>query len=325
MLDLFQNTRNASQMDETLEIVANGINGNELNEESDDNENGNETVDDDDDEVVVLNERPDPPAKRIKLQVPEFLQKNPARDTWRPIETPKPNTKLGIASICPKICFFFLRDECVEGDKCYDSHILPSESDVSQALNACGTEKAAKLLHVIVARCPKVLHQFFPTFIEFFAQHNMKDDLIEAIAICERQQDKNRQFTFFQHLMKAFNQIGEQYTTAMETILMNLQYARSDVIDTLLNMNLVDGVGVSDFLCVFRSLNQQRYRFNHAIIDRLMYLCTQSENALSEEKLHEFLKLIFNILRNNKPAQRLLDKHCYDRYIELYHRTIKAR
>lgn len=301
-----------SETDETFINGGNGMNGME-------HDHNGQTVEDD--EEIVFSEWSEPPIKRSKLQVPAFVQHKPARATWRPIEPPKPSSKLGIEMICPNICFFFLRDECVEGENCYDSHTFPSESDVSQSLNACGPEKAAKLLHVIVARCPKLLELFFHTFIDFLVQNNAKDDLIEAIAICEREQDKNKQFTFFQHLTKALIRIGETYTTAMETILMNLQCARSDIVDTLLNMNLVDDIRVGDFLSVFRSLNQKRYRFNHLIIDRLMYLCSQSESVLPSDKLHEFLRLIFNILRKNRPAQKLLNKNYYNCYMMLYRKA----
>lgn len=267
------------------------------------------------------------PIKRTKLDVPAFLQKNPISATWRPVDEPKPIKTLGIESICPNICFYFLRDDCVEGENCYYLHELPADSDVSQALAKCGVQDAAKLLTVVFARCPKLLQRYFHVFVTFFANQNAEDELIETIGICERETDKEKQFQYFQQLIRAFIRIGTPYATVMQKIFWQLDYKKQkDVVDTLLNMNLVDGIGVSEFLSVFELLNEQYFPFNAVIINRLMFLCTQSENVLSAEQLVEFVRLIFAILRNNskKGISRALDQKCYNNYIRLYNRTRTA-
>lgn len=297
-------------------IIQNGVNTNGADDESMDVES----------DTIWMDERNQPPINRTKLQTPTFvLKKLPARDVWQTIEkSTSINTKLGIETICPNVCFHFLRDECVEGENCYYSHEFPDDTNVSQALITCGTENAAKLFHIIVARCPKVLHRFFSTFIAYFVEHNSKTDLIDAIAICERERD-NRQFTLFQHLITGLMSIGETYITSMEIILTNLQYSNSDIVDTLLNINLVKGVNVSEFLSVFYSLNEKHYPFNRKMIDRLIYICTQSESVCPADQLKEFVRLIFEILRSNKKSdlKNSLNKVWYKRYLLLYQRFFK--
>lgn len=297
-------------MDESIELFQNGI------------DSSDEHLDD-----VNFDDEPTLPIKRTRFNVPAFLQKQPTPVTWRPIEQPKSVTNLGIESICPNICFFFLRDECIEGEKCYYLHELPPDAEVSRALAECGVKNAAKLLNVIIARCPKVLQQFFHVFVKFFADQNSKDELIETIAICQREKDKEKQFQYFQQLIDAFIRIGEPYEAAMQIVLWNIDYNKQgDVADTLLNMDLVDGIGVGEFLDFLNSLNENHFYFNDIIINRLMLLCTQSENALPADQLMEFGRLIYNILRNNKrkPTQRDLNRKDYNNYIQLYNRIRRA-
>lgn len=291
------------------------------------NQNDDETIEEDD-EWILVGEQLEEPIKRTKFEKPGFLRKQtPPIGIWQSLEKQPPTEKLGIETICPNVCFYFLRDECVEDDKCYDLHELPNESSVSQALTACGTINSAKLFHVIVARCPKVLHRFFNTFITYFAEQNSKADLIAAIAICERERNKERQFTFFQQLTKALIKIVGTYTNAMENILENLHYTHSDVVDILLNINLVENISVNEFLSVFHSLNEKHYRFNQKMIERLMYLCTQSESILPMDKLEQFVRLIFLILKANQKTQihKSLDMICYRRYLRLYDSIYKKR
>lgn len=313
MVDSLQITRNASQNGMNGEILETTENGeNEIEKED---EAASENV-----ETVSYGERNGLTATQTKLQVPLFLRKMPALIVVAPPEKPKQPSKIGIETICPNICLYFLQDECVEGDNCYYLHELPPDSDVTKALAACDSTKVVKLFMVIIARCAKLLQQYFHVFVEYLAERELKDDLIAAIAICERERDINNRLVYFQHLIKAFIRSGETYTTAMHTIFVNVKCMHSDLADTLLNTNLVDGIAVSDFLSVFRSLNEQHYRFNKNVIDRLMYLCTQSENALPTDKLSEFARLIFNILRTNKPATKYLNKDYYYSYNRLYNR-----
>lgn len=301
-------------MDESIAIIqnSNNTNGEHLDDVNFDVDGPSEPV----------------PIKRIKLNVPAFLQKQPTRVTWRPIEEPKPIKNLGIESICPNVCFFFLRDDCIEDENCYYSHELPPDADVIRALAECGIDDAAKLFTIVIARCPKLLQQYFHVFVTYFAEKNSKEKLIETIAICQRETDKEKQFEYFQHLIDAFIRIDEPYGTAMQIIFWNLDYNKQkDVVDTLLNMNLVDGIGVSEFLDVFDALNKKHFIFNEIIINRLMLLCTQSENALPAKQLVDFVHLIFNILRNNKRKEfiKVLDKECYNCYIRLYDRIRRVR
>lgn len=288
-------------------------------------QNGNNTPDEHLDDVhFVVDEPSEPvPIKRTKLNVPKFLQRQPVRATWRPIVEPKPVKSLGIESICPNVCFFFLRDDCVENERCYHSHELPPDADVARALAKCGIDDAAKLLTVVIARCPKLLRQYFHVFVTFFALQQSREKLIETIAICQRETDKRKQFEYFQQLIGAFIRLDVPYPMAMQTIFWHLDcHKQRDVVDTLLNMNLVDGVGVSEFLDVFDALNKQNFIFNEMIVNRLMLLCTQSEHVLPIQPLGDFARLIYEILRNNKRIrfQKILDKECYNNYIRLYNR-----
>lgn len=321
MVDLLNITPSAIQ-DETEHTAAVGnvenTNGFHTNEDA---EIVNEMTDN-----VTLSEDDSPP-KRIQLQTPVFLKPAP-KSTWKPIatENQKRATQLGIESIFPNICFYFLRDDCVEGDQCYDSHEMPSNDDVGQKLAECGSANAAKLFRIIIARIPKLVHQYFHTFVNFLADHQLKDDLNDTITICERQSDEKIRTKFFQQLVQAFIRSGETYSTTMVWIYWNLEKANDDVIlDTLLRINLVEGTSVSEFLSPFRSLNECRYHFNEHIVKRLLFLCVQSENALPKDSLEEFARLIFEILKNNFHVQKKLDKDIYDRYMKLYGRIRKQR
>lgn len=266
------------------------------------------------------------PHERSKLRVPAFIQRKPASALVEVAVKPNQSTKLGIESVCPRICFYFLRDECVEGENCYNLHELPSDDDVRQKLIEMGNESAGKLFHTIIARCPKLLQRYFSLFIDFFVEHKSQHDLIRAVAICEREPDPNKRFDLFQYLINAFVREGCTYTTAMQTIFWRLnRNITIDVVNTLLNMNLVDGVGVDEFLNVFCSLQSQRYRFHPLIISRLMYLCTQSQAVLPHDKLDEFARLIFGILRSNEHTRGKLTKDCYESFLEMWNRIFKRR
>lgn len=326
MLDSSQNLRISIQNDmvDSVTAIENGENQTDedeiLNENlhnADDIQNIDDDNDDDDDAM-------EPPSnKLLKLAMPEFIQPKPIA-SWKvvTVDDPKRNTKLGIETICPNVCHFFLHDDCIEGKHCYNSHELPTDDMVRQRLIECGVENTDKLFRVIIARCPKLLQRYFQVFVDIFAEHHSKEYLISTICICERECNKDKRFDLFQQLIKAFIKCGETYKTAMETILFNVENMGQDMVNTLLNMNLVDGIGVSDFLAVFRSLNNHRYVFNKHIINRLMYLCTQSEDALPTEKLIEFSKLIFSILKNNKQVHqnKSLDQTYYKSYTSLYNR-----
>lgn len=277
-------------------------------------DNNNEAVDVDD----AVNESPN---KILKLQTPKFIKPKPLA-CWQPVAVENCNrsAKLGIETICPDICFFFLHDECVEGEHCYNSHELPEPSIVRQRLIGCGAENASKLFRIIVARCPKLLHPYFCVFVNIFAELRLTAHLIATICICERERNREKRFELFQQLIQAFIKCGETYKSAMETILYNAETMNQDTVDTLLNMNLVTGIGVSDFLGVFQSLNKHRFIFNEPIIDRLMFLCTHSEDALPTDKLTDFARLIFDILKSNKHVLRTLNKIYYHNYIQLYER-----
>lgn len=257
--------------------------------------------------------------KQFKLETPAFLKPKPKAIWKTENEIPKRVDKLGIESIFPNICLHFLRDDCVEGENCYDTHELPSNADICQKLDECGTENAAKLFRIIIARNSKLLHQYFQTFVDYFGEHKRKDYLIETICICERQLDEKCRLTFFQQLVRAFIRSGETYTTAMVWIFFNLGNADNNTLDILLNINLIDGINVSDFLSVFRTLNDYRYRFNVHIVNRLIFLCTESKYALDDKILLEFTQLICIILKSNHNSgvHRTLNKDYYKQYLQL--------
>lgn len=324
MFDSSQIIRISIQNDmvDSVTAIGNGENQTEVDEISIENlhsENADDIQMDDVDDSM------EPPSnKLLKLEIPEFIQPKPIA-SWKvvPVDDQKRNTKLGIETICPNVCNFFLHDDCIEGEHCYNSHELPTDDMVRQRLIDRGVENTEKLFRVIIARCPKLLQRYFHVFVDIFAEHQSKEYLIGTICICERESNKDKRFELFQQLIKAFIKCGETYKTAMETILFNVENMGQDMVNTLLNMNLVDGIGVSDFLAVFRSLNKHRYMFNKHIINRLMYLCTQSEDALPTEKLIEFSKLIFSILKNNKHVHqnKSLDQDYYKSYMSLYNRN----
>lgn len=318
-ITISNDARNSVIVMETDEIemeneLATEIPQNEFTADNDDD------FDDEDDDDSAEEEEPN---KILTLQTPAFLHPKPIA-CWKPVtvENLKRITKLGIETICPNICLFFLHDECIEGEHCYNSHELPAEDVVRQRLIDCGVDNSAKLLRIIVARCSKLLQKYFHLFVDIFVEHQKKEHLFDMISICERELDKDKRFKFFQLLAKALIECGETYKTAMEMILFNVGIADQDIVDTLLNMNLVDGISVSDFLGVFQLLNERQFTFNKHIINRLMYLCTHSEAALPTEKLIEFAVLIFGILKKNRHVQKSLNKNDYKCYIQLYNHHV---
>lgn len=266
----------------------------------------------------------EPPIKPTKLQFPSFTRKRKSTEiSWKTAKKPNHSSKLGIESVCPDICFFFLRDECVEGDDCCNSHELPTGDDVRQKLHELGAENTAKLFQVVIARCPKLLQNYFTLFVDYFVEQNLKSDLIKTIYICANQPEQKERFEYFQYLINAFIRSGDTYSTAMHRIFLNLRKITMEVANTLLNMNLVPGIDVEEFLNVFHSLSESRYQFHSNIINRMMYLCTQSEAVLSFDKISEFAQLILAMLKNNKQAQRCLQKDWYNSFLKLYNRILK--
>lgn len=72
---------------------------------------------------------------------------------------------------------------------------------------------------------------------------------------------------------------------AMTKIYFELDKRHGDMVDTLLNPTLVNGIGVYGFLSVFPTLCEHRYRFTGDIVNRLMYLCIESTNTPNDDKI----------------------------------------
>lgn len=254
-------------------------------EESDDE---NISIDLDGEMDVDIEIRP----KKPIIRLPPFAAKIKSKRKPKPEQMPKKADEkcLGIEIIVPNICFPFLRNGCVEGENCYYPHEFPTTDAVYERIVECGPENAATLFHVIVARCPSLLERYYETFVEFFALHLRRLDLIKTIAICERDNSEDNKKKKFRYLVKAFVQSGLSYQLTIRTILTGLNDVNIANITVLLDLRIVNGTTLNDLFEVLQALViDTEFIFKPAIGNFLLTVC----NRHNELKLVHLVKNLF--------------------------------
>lgn len=231
--------------------------------------------------------------KKPVIKLPPFAAK--AKSKRKPLPEPKKaeEKRVGVESIVPNICFPFLYGGCVEMENCYYPHEFPTTDDVYERIVKCGPENAAKLFHVIVARCPSLMDRYFETFVEFFALHLRRDDLAKTIAICERDTSEDNKKEKFRFLIKAFVQSGLSYQLTIRTILTGLNDVTIANITLLLDLRIVNGTTLNDLFEVLEALViDTEFIFKPALGNFLLTVC----NRHNEMNL---ARLVMNLFRSN--------------------------
>lgn len=254
-----------------------------------------QNVDENDDENIFINLdgemdvdveiRPQKPV----IKLPPFAAKTKAKR--KPMPKKVEEKRVGVESIVPNICFPFLYNNCVEMENCYYPHEFPTTDEVYERIVKCGPENAAKLFHVIVARCPPLLERYFETFVEFFGLHLRRNDLARTIAICERDNNEDNKKKMFRFLVKAFIQSGLSYQLTIRTILTGLNDVNIANITLLLDLRIANGTTLNDLFEVLQALVMDtEFIFKPALGNYLLTVC----NRHNEMQLVHMVK---NLLR----------------------------
>lgn len=227
--------------------------------------------------------------KKPMIKLPPFAAK--IKTKRKPMPKKAEEKRIGVESIVPNICFPFLYNSCVEMENCYYPHEFSTTDEVYERIVKCGPENAAKLFHVIVARCPSLLDRYFETFVEFFALHLRRNDLAKTIAICERDNNEDNKKKKFRFLIKAFIQSGLSYQLTIRTILTGLNDVNIANITLLLDLRIVNGTTLNDLFEVLQALVMDtEFIFKPALGNFLLTVC----NRHNEMKL---VHLVKNLLR----------------------------
>lgn len=246
-------------------------------------QNDIDNIDDIEIDFDEINIKVNPQPKTIKLILPKafiFKEYKPMQLPTTPTPTPKPIRKqLGIESILPNICFPFLRDECVEFERCLDSHEFPSDDEMYERLVKYKPEQMSKLFHIIIARHPNLLNRFFKIFMEYFALHVHRAALVKTIDMCEREPELLQKIEKYRFLIKSFMQSGFTIDDTMTTILKAINDSNGSL-SMVLDPRVMAGVNVGNILNIVKALDATpEYAFNGVIINYLMEICIKTKNA----------------------------------------------
>lgn len=230
--------------------------------------------------------------KKPVIRLPPFAIQMKSKRKSMPEQIPKKTEekRVGVECIVPNICFPFLYNGCVEMDNCYYSHEFPTTDMVYERIVECGPENAAKLFHVIVARCPSLLELYYKTFVEFFALHLCRIDLAKTIAICERDTNEDNKKEKFRFLIKSLIQSGLSYQLTIRTILTGLIDVNIANITLLLDLRIVNGTTFNDLFEVLQALViDTEFIFKPALGNFLLTVCIRH----NEMKLVHLVKNLF--------------------------------
>lgn len=242
--------------------------------------------------------------KLIPLKMPRFAIPKKPKSTIEKVQK-----RLGIECIFPGICFPFLNDDCVELGNCYYSHALPSNDDVYERLVKFGAEKMGKLFHTMIARVPCLLNRYFEIFVEFFALHTQRGELMKTIAICERELARSKEDSKFRFLIKSFMQSGLSYETSMQHILLGL--SNTDILPMLLNIRMVQGITMKNICNIVEVLvSYPEFVFKPSFTEYLMEICIQTRDK-------DLIPLVMRILRDFRQISGL-DQNVYLSYVRIY-------
>lgn len=247
----------------------------------------------DDEMDVDIETRP----KKPVIKLPPFAAKIASKRKPTPKQMPQEakDKRVGVESIVPNICFPFLSNGCVEMENCYYPHEFPTTDKVYERIVKCGPENAAKLFHVIVARCPSLLDRYFETFVEFFALHLRRNDLAKTVVICERDNNEENKAKKFRFLVKAFVQSGLSYQLTIRTILTALNDVNIANITLLLDLRIVNGTTLSDLFEVLQALVMDtEFIFKPVLGNYLLTTCNR----------HNDMKLVLLVKNLLRPSNR---------------------
>lgn len=255
-------------------------------------------------------EKCDEQQQRIPVYLPRFLKPRPPNDSATPTAA-HTNERLGIELLFPGICMHFLHDECVEMNRCIRLHELPSAEQVYMRLCEHDAGQMAKLFNVIIVRCAKLLHIYFKTFLDFFAMHWQRDDLIKAIGVCERTTNDDVRGHQFQTLVLAFMLSGMSYEATMQTILAHLTSKTSRSINFVLTASIVEQASNDSVARIVSMLVRKKTLIEPATIDRLMTMFLDTHN-------NQLANCIVHALEVQHWVRAQLNRTLFERFMHAY-------
>lgn len=217
--------------------------------------------------------------RRIPVFLPSFAKLRQPPQNYSNETKSKLPQRPGIETIWPNMCMHFLRDGCVESDRCLRSHELPDGNIIYQRLCEHDAGHIAQLFHVIIVRCAKLLQLYFTNFLDYFGMHWQRDDLIKTISICEPCTNIEMKTQYFQHLVLAFMRSGMSYEATMQTIFAHMKNQSNRSKNVVLNASIVENVTIDGLPRVIRTLLSRRMTIEPPIINRLMIVHLNSHDT----------------------------------------------
>lgn len=193
-----------------------------------------------------------------------------------------------VLAIFKNICAKYLLDEC-DNESCLYIHDLPQPKDVRNKLEAMAYDEV-QMAYSHVKSIRKLLHKYFCTFCEYFAQNGYKDDLMTMMRMCNDPQ--NEMQSYLAHVLDGLIAFGVPFSQALLTILEHQKQLTDKTIFVLTNMifdkrndNVV--LFLKDLKFFF---NQLKFKFSTTIATRLFQICIDSFNT----KLFVFARYVLN-------------------------------
>lgn len=225
---------------------------------------------------------------RRKFAIPTFLLE-PDREHSIP-RTEDRSTYLGVETILPGICFYFLNEECVE-ERCLQSHELPHSEDIFGKLCEIGCGKSAELFRVIIVRCPMLRYKYTTTFIRFFSAKKMIYEMINIIEFCEDPSFK--MISVMDYLVKEFMSMGMSYSEAVTLIIKNQKRRTNQTYSMLIDRMKFRDVNESQVIAIITSLfDDSAFHFDKETIDFFLNLACQLKGNNLIGKMCEILQKV---------------------------------
>lgn len=229
-----------------------------------------------------------------------------------------PRERLGVETIFPNVCLYYLNGQCVESD-CPNSHKYPQQKHVYMKLQSIGCQDAGKLFRAIVSRCRGLLINYFVVFARYFAGKRQTALLIDMIAVCEHPQ--NKMIPYFGKLIKAFLLSGLEYDQTIAVILKNHRRKTKATLANIFNTEIVPDVTITDIRKALELLiADPEYDFDVLTINYLMNMsCKVGTIAF----LTTMYKIFDRVRGSGSSIMNGIDVNQFKRFMNIYENCTK--
>lgn len=248
--------------------------------------------------------------QRVPIYLPRFVKPRHPNNIASATPKTKPSTHPTIDTLLPGICMPFIRDDCVEMERCIQLHELPAVEEFYERLCTYTGDKVAKFFFAVIVRCPKLMRLYFGTFLDYFAMHWQRDDLIETIGIFERAADEKMRAEQCQYVVLSFMRTGMSYDATMLTIFDHLANKSMASINFVLKASIVDvtAIGGSGGLPrILDTLVRRKTTIEPDTINRLMKIFLETNNRALD-------KSIFNVMKVQQWVAKQLDRELLEQF-----------